>query len=133
MKLTTKSEYSLLAMIYIARHQSERYVKIEEISTYYKISKKYLEHLLFILKQNHYITTKRGANGGYCLNKKPSEITLAEIIRLMDGALAPVESVSHYFYQSTPLEKEEKVIGVFKEIRDFIADKMERTTLESIL
>ena len=65
MKLTTKSEYSLLALIYIARHQDQDYVKMEDICDEYSISKKYLEQLFMILKQNRYVRTKRGAGGGW--------------------------------------------------------------------
>ena len=90
MRLTTKSEYSLLALIYIARHRKKGYIKIEEICSEYGISKKYLEHLLMILRQNRYIKTKRGAGGGYALAQPPSKISAAQIIRLMDGIGQPV-------------------------------------------
>ena len=77
MKLTTKSEYSILALIYIARHQKKGFVKIEEICSHYDISKKYLELLLTILKQNRYLKTRRGSAGGYALAKSPSRIIVA--------------------------------------------------------
>lgn len=133
MKLTTKSEYSLLSLIFIAKNQNENFIKIDDICSYYNIPKKYLEQLLIILKQNRYIKAKRGASGGYKLNKSPEEISLAEIIRLMDGALAPTESVSTYFYSITPLSKEEKILKIFKKIRDYIADILENTTLKDLL
>ena len=133
MKLTTKSEYSILSLIYIARSQNKNFIKIDDICSYYKIPKKYLEQLLIILKQNRYIKAKRGVGGGYRLNKIPQEISIAEIVRLMDGALAPTESVSTYFYSTTPLSKEEKVLKIFKKIRDFIADTLENSTLKDLL
>lgn len=133
MKLTTKSEYSLLALIYIARHERENFIKIEDICLKYDIPKKYLEQLLTILKGNGYIRTKRGTNGGYRLSKSINKITVAGIVRLMDGALAPIESVSKYFYSTTPLEKEKKVIKAFKEIRDFISNKLENLTLQDLV
>jgi len=58
---------------------------------------------------------------------------LAQIIRLMDGALAPTESVSHFFFSHTPLEKEEKVIGVLAEIRDYVSQRLEATTLAELV
>lgn len=133
MKLTTKSEYSLLALIYIARNQNTGYVKVEKICSHYEIPKKYLEQLLLFLKQSRYLRAKRGAAGGYILNKKPNEITVAEIIRLMDGALAPVESVSKYFYTNTPLEKEKKVINIFMDIRNYVSDLLEKKTLADLI
>ena len=133
MKLTTKSEYSILALIFIARNQDDDYVKIDQICSYYELPKKYLEQLVLTLKQNRYLRARRGAGGGYRLIKDPKEISIAEVIRLMDGALAPTESVSTYFYSHTPLEKENKVLKIFKSIRDYIADIMENTSLEDLL
>ena len=133
MKLTTKSEYSILSLIYIARNQNKDFIKIDDICSFYEIPKKYLEQLLIILKQNRYIKAKRGVGGGYRLNKTPQEISIAEIVRLMDGALAPTESVSTYFYSTTPLSKEEKILKILKKIRDFIADTLENTTLKDLL
>lgn len=133
MKLTTKSEYSIIALAFIARRGSNAYVKIDEICNEHEISKKYLEHLLSVLKQARLLKTKRGAEGGYKLAKPAESISLAEIIRLMDGALAPTESVSRYFFSHTPLEKEKKVITVLKEIRDHVAKKLENTRLSDII
>ena len=133
MRLTTKSEYSILALIYIARHQKKGFIKIEEICSRCDISKKYLELLFSSLRQNRYIRTKRGSSGGYRLAKPASKITAAEIIRLMDGALAPTESVSKYFYDHTPVEANERLVRVFKEIRDFAAKKLEDTHLSDFL
>jgi len=54
---------------------------------------------------------------------------LSEIIRLFDGALAPTESASKYFYEPTPIEKEKKLLKLFKGLRDYISNKLEGTTL----
>ena len=133
MKLTTKSEYSILALIHIARNEKKGFIKIEEICLKCCISKKYLELLFTILRQSRYIKTKRGASGGYRLAKPASKITVAEIIRLMDGALAPTESVSKYFFSSTPLGREKKIVKVFKEIRDYVSNKLENLTLADLV
>ena len=133
MKLTTKSEYSILGLVYIARHQKKGLIKIEEICSHCGISKKYLELLFTTLKQNRYLKTKRGAAGGYALAKPASKISIAEIIRLMDGPLASTESVSKYFFSHTPLENERKIIRVFKEIRDYIAARLEALKLADLV
>ena len=133
MRLTTKSEYSILALIYIARHEKKSFVKIESIFKKYGIPKKYLEQLLSILKQNRYLKARRGASGGYCLAKPASSINIAEIIRLMDGALAPTESASIYFFSHTPLEKEKKIVGVFREIRDYASNRLEKLKLSDLI
>ena len=133
MKLTTKSEYSLLALIYIARHQDEGFVKIEDICSKYNIAKKYLEQLLLILRQNRLIKSKRGPRGGYCLARPAKQISVAEIIRIMDGALAPTESVSKYFFANTPISYEKGLVKVFREIRNYISKTLEELTLSQLI
>lgn len=133
MKLTTRSEYSILALIHIARNAKRGFIKIEAICSKCDIPKKYLVLLLLILRQNGYIKTRRGASGGYKLAKPASKITIAEIIRLMDGALAPTESVSRYFFSATPLSKEKRLIKTFKEIRDYVAKKLETLKLSDVV
>ena len=132
MKLTTKSEYSIVALIHLARNEKKGFIKMEDICVKHNISKKYLELLFTILKQSQYIKTKRGASGGYKLARPASKISIAEIIRLMDGALASTESVSKYFYSDTPLSKEKKILSVFKEIRDYISNKLENLKLSDL-
>jgi Rrf2 family cysteine metabolism transcriptional repressor len=134
MRLTTRSEYALLALVYLARHDSsEAYISIETIATAQNIPPKFLEQIMLALKRAKYLRSLKGQHGGYRLAKPADKITLAEIIRLLDGALAPTESVSKYFYRSTPIEKEPNLIQVFIEIRDRILDKLENTTLADIL
>ncbi len=134
MRLTTRSEYALLALVYLARHDSlDEYISIETIATAQNIPPKFLEQIMLALKRAKYLRSLKGQHGGYRLAKPADKITLAEVIRLLDGALAPTESVSKYFYRSTPIEKEPNLVQVFIEIRDRILDKLENTTLADIL
>ncbi|MFH0894199.1 MAG: Rrf2 family transcriptional regulator [Bacteroidota bacterium] len=132
MKLSKKSEYACLAMIDLTEHYDAECVKIFDISVRKSIPKKFLEQILIVLKNAGYVKSKKGADGGYKLNKDPREIMLAEVIRLMDGALAPVESASTYFYVTTPSEQHKKLMVVFKDIRDYIAKKLESTSFYDI-
>lgn len=133
MRLTTKSEYALLSLTYISRKKTGEYIHIDKICSQYDISKKYLQQIFNILRTSGYIKTKPGVNGGYKLAKKPNEITVAEIIRLMDGPLAPIDSVSTYFFSHNKLEKEEKIISILKEIRDYVSNKLENITLDELI
>lgn len=133
MRLTTKSEYALLALIYIARNEKKGYIKLKNICRTYNLSKKYLEHIIFTLRKSRYIATKRGMCGGYRLGRPAEKISVAEIIRLMDGPLAPTLAVSKYFFKHTPLEKEKKVKKFFKEIRDYIANKVEQLRISDLI
>lgn len=132
MKLTAKSEYALLALIYLARNNTGAFVTVQTIATSQGIPAKYLEQILLVLKRAKYLRSVRGQAGGYALAKPPEMISLAEIIRFFDGALAPTESVSVYFYESTPIEKEKKLMDVFRDIRDYISEKMENMTLADV-
>ncbi|HQN00906.1 MAG TPA: Rrf2 family transcriptional regulator, partial [Candidatus Hydrogenedentes bacterium] len=131
-KLTTRSEYALLALLFLSRHDKEEPVSGEIIAQEQGIPPKFLQQILLALKRAHYIRSAKGQRGGYLLAKKPHEITIAEIVRLLDGALAPTESVSKYFYEATPVEREEKLLDVFRDIRDYVAKKLEETTLADV-
>lgn len=133
MKLTIKCEYAILALVHLARHADEGYVTVAKIAEAQEIPPKFLEQILLIMKRARLLTSVKGQNGGYKLAKRSNEITLAEVIRLFDGALAPTESVSKYFYESTPVEKAPGVIKVFKEIRDYISDRLEKTYISDII
>ena len=132
MKLTSKSEYALLALVYLARHELEGFISVATIASAQEIPPKFLEQILLALKRAKYLRSSKGQHGGYCLGKPASKIALGEIIRFFDGALAPTESVSEYFYESTPIEREKSLVKVFKGIRDFVSRKLENTTLADV-
>jgi Rrf2 family protein len=133
MKLTSRSEYALLALVYLARHEADGYISVETVALAQNIPPKFLEQILLALKRAHFLRSTKGQRGGYHLAKPADQIALAEIIRLFDGALAPTESVSEYFYESTPIEKEENLIKVFKDIRNYVSDKLEKTTIADVI
>jgi Rrf2 family transcriptional regulator, cysteine metabolism repressor len=133
MRLSRKGEYACLALTDLSEHYKHGLVKIKDIQLRKNIPRKYLEQILLLLKRARYLKSTTGSNGGYALAKDPSKISLAEIIRLMDGALAPVASASKYYYQSTPIDKQKKLLHIFKDIRNYIADKLENTTFADII
>jgi Rrf2 family cysteine metabolism transcriptional repressor len=132
MKLTNRSEYALLALVCLARQKPGVYVGGAMIAGTQNIPPKFLQQILLVLKRARYVQSFKGQQGGYRLARPAKEITIAEIVRLLDGALAPTESVSRYFYEPSPLEKEKKLIQMFRHIRDIIADAMENTTLADV-
>lgn len=134
MKLTFRSEYALLALVYIARRETEGgHSSAPAIAEAQSIPLKYLEQILLILKRGGLLHSRKGRGGGFRLARSPAEISLAEVIRLIDGALAPTDSVSRFFYGPTPLEGEARLLSVMQEIRDHIAAKLEGTTLADVL
>lgn len=133
MKLSRKGEYACLAMLDLAEHYGDGFIKSSDIAQRKEIPKSYLEQILLLLSRSRYIRSARGNEGGHQLTKPPSEISVAEIVRLIDGALAPVESVSEFFYASTPIEKSEGFIALFRDIRDYISNKLEQTTFADLI
>jgi len=133
MKLTSRSEYALLALLYLARCDEETFISADTIAQAQNIPPKFLEQILLVLKRSKYLRSTKGQRGGYRLAKPADKISLAEIIRLFDGALAPTESVSEYFYEPTPIEKEIGLVQVFKEIREVVSNTLESTTLAELI
>ena len=133
MKLSTKSEYACLALIDLAKNYEKGYTKIAEITEVRNIPRKYLEQIMLILKGSGYVQSRMGQEGGYKLGKAPEKICLADVIRLLDGALAPVLAVSEYFYEPSAVEQSAELMEVFSDIRNYIAHRMENTTLRDLV
>ena len=133
MKLSLKSEYACLALIDLATHHEKGLRTTAQIAEAQTIPKKFLEQILLTLKYGGYLHSRKGAGGGYRLAKDPQNITLAEVIRLMDGSLSPVASVSKFFYQPTPVMKHKQLLRVFKDIRDHTVSILEQTTFGDLI
>jgi Rrf2 family cysteine metabolism transcriptional repressor len=132
MKLTSRSEYALLALVYLARQDSVELTSVELIAKAQGIPPKFLEHILLSLKRSGYLKSSKGQHGGYALAKSPSQITVAQVVRLFEGPLAPTGSVSKYFYEHTPIEREKKLVKIFKGIRDYVSQELENTTIGDV-
>jgi Rrf2 family transcriptional regulator, cysteine metabolism repressor len=132
MRLSRKSEYACLAMIDLAEHSGGPHVKIREIAERQGIPREFLVQILLRLKSAGYVRSARGAAGGYQLAKEPEAISVAEVVRLLDGPLAPVVSASKFFYQGTPVEKHPNLLRVFREIRDYASRRLEATSFADL-
>lgn len=93
MKLSTKGRYGLRAILDVAMNQHLGPVTIHSVAERQEISERYLEQLLITLKQNGLIKSIRGFQGGYILNKEPKDISVGDVVRALEGPLAPVECV----------------------------------------
>lgn len=93
MKLSTKSRYGIRAMLEIALNQSERPIPINQISERQGIPEPYLEQLVGQLKKRGLVISTRGAQGGYALSRDAGEISIGDIIRALEGSLAPIACV----------------------------------------
>jgi Rrf2 family transcriptional regulator, cysteine metabolism repressor len=108
-------------------------ISVASIAKSRQIPAKFLEQILLVLKRARYLRSSKGPNGGYSLAMDPKKISIAEIVRIFDGALAPTESVSSHFYEHTPIEKEKKITGLFRQLRNYISDKLESTSLADMM
>lgn len=133
MKLSVRGEYALRALLVLGRDyvEDDSVVRIQEISKKQNIPKRFLEQILNDLKSAHIVESRRGVAGGYRLRRSPDRITLAEIIRHVEGPLAPVSCVSEKFYEkcSCPDESRCAIRSIMKEVRDGIVKVLESTTL----
>ena len=137
MRLSKRGEYGLRAMINLAGAQKDSpgvMVQIKDISAQEKIPTKYLEQILLALKNAGLLQSKMGIGGGYYLAKAPGQINLGQIIRVLDGPLAPIRCVSHMAYEpcGCPDEQTCGLRMVMGDVRDAIADILDNTTLADV-
>jgi len=134
MKLSLRGEYALRALLLLGLHYDHRVIPIQTISTQQNIPKKFLEQILNDLKSAGILESKRGVSGGYRLARRPEEISLASVVRHIEGALAPVSCVSERFYEkcSCPDESRCAIRSVMKEVRDAIVKVAEHVTIADL-
>ena len=134
--LSKKAQYSILALVKLAKEYNHGPVLISNISQSEKIPKKFLETILFDLKQLGILASKKGKGGGYFLIKKPEEINLADIIRHIDGAIALIPCATYKYYQPCQHCKDEMTCGirsVVKDIRDETVNLLKNISLNDII
>jgi Rrf2 family protein len=133
MKITTKSEYACLSLIELSRNYGKDPISVESIASKYGISEKYLEQILLQIKRNGYLKSYRGYNGGYILNKQPGEINLAEILRLMDGPIAPYNCVSEIECEDCAESDDCRLKEVWGLLRTKLLEVLENITFADLL
>ncbi len=134
MKLSLRGEYALRALLVLGLHSDQPVVRIQAISEHQNIPKRFLEQILNDLKSAGIVQSRRGVAGGYRLARRPEDITVAEVVRHIEGALAPVSCVSERFYEkcSCPDEARCAIRSVMKEIREAIVKIAERVTVAEL-
>ena len=134
MKLSLRGEYALRALLVLTMNYGDQVVRIQTISQQQNIPQKFLEQILNDLKSLGAVESKRGIKGGYRLARPPENITLASIVRHVEGAMAPVGCVSERFYErcTCPDEARCPIRDVMKEAREAVVRIMERVTLAEL-
>jgi len=135
MRLSKRSEYGIRALIDLAFIYDQGPIHIDDIADREKMPVKFLQQVLLTLKHAGILHSKKGANGGYYLARAPQEITLGEVIRVLDGPLAPIRCVSKMAYEECNCPVGEERCGlriIMGEVRDAIAGILDHTTLADV-
>jgi len=133
MKISQKGLYALQALMMLARHHNQGAIRIRDIAYEEVLPEKFLELILLELKNARLVESVRGAKGGYRLRRAPSEIRLSEVIRLIDGPLAPFGDAEQLRSLIDRDADHRALYKVFLAVRDAAARILEHTTLADIV
>lgn len=132
MKLSKKTDYALRALIRLSLNYKRGSVHIKEISEAENLPTKFLENILLTLRKAGILHSRMGLRGGYSLAKPPERITVGEVVRVLDGTIAPMGCVSRVEYESCPAETGCAVKSVMQDVRDAVARVLDDTTLADL-
>jgi Rrf2 family protein len=133
MRISQKGLYALQAMMMLARHYNQGAIRIRDIAYEEELPEKFLELILLELKNARMVESVRGAKGGYQLRRAPSEIRLSEIIRLIDGPLAPFGDAEQLRSLIDRDAEHRALYQVFLDVRDAAAKILDSTSLAEIM
>ena len=134
--ISQRAKYALRALVALVKAPPESSLMISEISKAQAIPKKFLEQILLSLKNKGILHSKKGRGGGYSLGRPPDRVSLGEVIRTLDGSLAPVPCVSQSAYRTCEECHDEATCGiraVMQSVRDSTAQILDRESLANML
>ena len=132
MNVSTKSEYGLRALIYLASHEDRDAIPAREIATEWSVPVKYLEQILKTLKEAHLIESQVGVGGGYRLARPATLITAGEVIRVLDGRIAPMGCVSSTDYVPCEFEPSCGLRTLWARTRAAMLGVLDQTTIADL-
>lgn len=130
--LSSKAKYGLKAMVYLARHEGQGPSLIADVAEAERIPKKFLDAILLEMKNQGLLSSKKGKGGGYVLARPAERIMVGDIVRILDGPLAPIPCVSRTAYRPCEDCVDETactVRAVMQDVRDAIAAILDNTSL----
>ncbi len=133
--LSKKAKYALKALLFLSKNTDRGVVLIAEISETEGIPKKFLEQILLELKKQGILQSKRGKEGGYFLGKPANEIGIGQVVRIIDGPLAPIPCVSKMAYRRCDEcidEKTCEIRNLFLLVRDATIEILDKTSLSDL-
>lgn len=134
MRLSRRSEYGLRALVDLVRHQDDAPHALAALAERNRLPIKFLEQIMATLKHGGIVRTTLGAHGGYALAADPDTVSIGRVIRLLDGALAPLSCVSLRYYEpcTCPDEAACPLRDVMIDVRDAILDILDRETIAGL-
>jgi len=132
MLISTKGRYGVMIMVYLAENYNSGHKPLKEIAASQQLSEKYLEQIINPLTKAGLLTSYRGAQGGYALSKAPSDIAVGDILRILEGSLAPVYCVAENGETCEKLKSCNSVV-VWKKIKDAIDNVVDNMTLSDLI
>jgi Rrf2 family protein len=132
MRISRKGLYALQALIHLAGHYPEGAVKIREIAEAEHIPEKFLELILLDLKTARFVESLRGANGGYRLKRPPARIMLGEVIRAIDGPLAPFADAETLRQLVARDKRHSALFKVFLDVRNAASRILDHTSVADL-
>ncbi|RKD34621.1 RrF2 family transcriptional regulator [Thermohalobacter berrensis] len=133
MKLSTKGRYGLRAMFELAKYYGKGPIPLRNIANKQSVSDNYLEQLIAVLKKEGLVNSVRGAQGGYMLAKQPKEITVGEILRALEGNIAPTDCAVEDEEFTCEREKHCVTKVVWVKIRDSVNEVIDSITLQDMI
>lgn len=134
--LSKKAKYALKALLVLTGEEGKGPVLISAIARQEGIPKKFLEQILLELKKQGILQSQKGKGGGYLLGRPSHEIMMGQIVRIIDGPLAPLPCVSQTAYRKCAECRDETTCGirmVMKEVRDSTAKILDRISMAEVL
>jgi Rrf2 family protein len=133
MRISQKGLYAIQALVVLARHYpTGEVVRIHDIAEEESLPEKFLEAILRDLKRARFVTSLRGASGGYQLKREPKAIILGDVIRKIDGPLAPFEDAESLRERIKTDDRHRPLFKVLLEVRDATARILDNTTLADL-
>jgi len=133
MKISHRGLYALKALIHLAEAYERGLVKIHQIAELESIPEKFLEGILVTLKNARIVSSQRGREGGYRLRRPPSEILLGDVVRIVDGPLAPLGDAVELAQRVKAEPRHAGLFEVFLDVRNAAAAILDHTSLADIV
>ncbi len=133
MKISHRGLYALRALLHLAEAYERGLVKIHEIAETEAIPEKFLEGILVTLKNARLVVSQRGREGGYRLRRPPAEIVVGDVVRLMDGPLAPFGDAVELAHRVRTEKRHAGLFHLFLEVRNGAAAILDHTSFQDLV